>query len=109
MPVTAEQREIYRQHFAVLFNDFFLFDDVDNVHERTAGHVEKLLHLLKLDHKVAFRDGRFTTTALSQGQRKRLALLQAWLENRPFICLTSGRRTRIQALKRCSTRCCCQC
>ncbi|SQA97171.1 ABC transporter ATP-binding protein YojI [Cedecea neteri] len=56
----------------------------DNVHERTAGQVDKLLHLLKLDHKVAFRDGRFSTTALSQGQRKRLALLQAWLENRPF-------------------------
>ncbi|SQA97172.1 ABC transporter ATP-binding protein YojI [Cedecea neteri] len=28
MPVTAEQREIYRQHFAAVFNDFFLFDDV---------------------------------------------------------------------------------
>ncbi|WP_336708922.1 MULTISPECIES: cyclic peptide export ABC transporter [unclassified Cedecea] len=82
--ITPEQREIYRQHFAVVFNDFFLFDDVDNVHERTADQVNKLLHLLKLDHKVAFRGGRFSTTALSQGQRKRLALLQAWLENRPF-------------------------
>ncbi len=28
---------------------------------------------------------RFTTTDLSSGQRKRLALVQAWLEHRPII------------------------
>jgi len=82
--ITDEQREIYRQHFAVVFNDFFLFDDVVEVGQRTESEVNRLLCLLKLDHKITFADGRFSTTALSQGQRKRLALLQAWLENRPF-------------------------
>jgi putative ATP-binding cassette transporter len=33
---------------------------------------------------VRIADGRFSTTALSQGQRKRLALLTAYLEDRPF-------------------------
>jgi len=82
--VSDEQREIYRQHFAVVFNDFFLFDDVVLAEQRSEPEVNRLLCLLKLDHKITFAAGRFSTTALSQGQRKRLALVQAWLENRPF-------------------------
>lgn len=39
---------------------------------------------LELDDKVQIRDGAFSTTALSQGQRKRLALLTAFLEDRPI-------------------------
>jgi putative ATP-binding cassette transporter len=33
---------------------------------------------------VKIEKGAFSTTALSQGQRKRLALLTAYLEDRPF-------------------------
>jgi putative ATP-binding cassette transporter len=39
---------------------------------------------LQLDHKVKIRDGHLSTVDLSQGQRKRLALLTAYLEDRPF-------------------------
>ena len=39
---------------------------------------------LHLHHKVTVKNGRFSTLDLSQGQRKRLALLIAYLENRPF-------------------------
>jgi putative ATP-binding cassette transporter len=42
------------------------------------------LTTLNLDQKVRVCDGAFSTTALSQGQRKRLALLTAYLEDRPF-------------------------
>jgi len=34
---------------------------------------------------VSIRDGMFTTTDLSTGQRKRLALISAWLEERPIL------------------------
>jgi putative pyoverdin transport system ATP-binding/permease protein len=37
-----------------------------------------------LDHVVTVTGGVFSTTALSRGQRKRLALLTAYLENRPI-------------------------
>jgi putative ATP-binding cassette transporter len=33
---------------------------------------------------VTIRNGQFSTTALSQGQRKGLALMTAYLEDRPF-------------------------
>jgi putative ATP-binding cassette transporter len=43
-----------------------------------------LLKRLHLDHKVQVNDGAFSTRDLSQGQRKRLALVVAYLEDRPF-------------------------
>lgn len=82
--IGPEDREMYRQQFSVVFSDFFLFDDVVFVHQRTEDEVNRLLRLLQLEHKVSFRQGHFTTTLLSQGQRKRLALIQAWVEQRPF-------------------------
>ena len=42
------------------------------------------LRRLELDQKVRIADGRFSTITLSQGQRKRLALLTAYLEDRPI-------------------------
>ncbi|QKJ85040.1 putative ATP-binding cassette transporter [Paramixta manurensis] len=82
--ITAENLEAYRQHFAVVFNDFYLFDSVDDASARSDEQVNHLLRLLQLDHKVTVNNGQFSTIALSQGQRKRLALLLAWLEDRPF-------------------------
>ena len=40
--------------------------------------------MLQLDHKVRIEDGAFSTIHLSQGQRKRLALLTSYLEDRPI-------------------------
>jgi putative ATP-binding cassette transporter len=48
------------------------------------GEARDYLAQLQLDHKVKVVDGGFSTTALSQGQRKRLALLGAYLEDRPI-------------------------
>jgi|SRR5215213_4668957 len=84
-PVADETREAYRQNFTVLFSDFFLFDsllgmDSSNLDERAQRHLVEL----QLDHKVQVKDGKLSTTELSQGQRKRLALLNAFLEDRPI-------------------------
>ena len=46
--------------------------------------IQKYLTLLEIDHKVIVKDGLLYTTNLSQGQRKRLALLTAYLEDRPI-------------------------
>jgi putative pyoverdin transport system ATP-binding/permease protein len=42
------------------------------------------LKRLHLHHKIKISEGVLSTTAVSQGQRKRLALLTAYLEDRPF-------------------------
>lgn len=83
--VTEAKRDAYRQHFSVVFSDFYLFDSLfgmrfDNVD--AAAHA--LLEDLQLSHKVKIENGVFSTLELSQGQRKRLALLVSYLEDRPF-------------------------
>jgi putative ATP-binding cassette transporter len=84
--VDETNRDCYRQLFSTVFSDFHLFDrlletsrvDLDNEGNR-------LLAKLHLQNKVKVQNGAFTTLALSQGQRKRLALVVAYLENRPFF------------------------
>ena len=83
--ITEQNREWYRQHFAVVFADFYLFEDLLGLEDQNLdSQAEKYLKLLQLDHKVQVKEGKLSTTALSQGQRKRLALLTAYLEDRPI-------------------------
>ena len=83
--LTDETREQYRQLFSVVFSDFYLFESLfglDSIY--LDANVRKYLAQLQLDHKVKVEDGVLSTTDLSQGQRKRLALLTAYLEDRPI-------------------------
>ena len=83
--VTTQNQDWYRQHFSVVFSDFYLFDRLLGFSNSKNDHKAKAyLEKLQLDHKVSISQGRFSTTALSQGQRKRLTLLSAYLENRPI-------------------------
>jgi len=83
--VDEAMRDIYRQHFSVVFNDFFLFDTLFGIKlDNLDGVAAMLLDELQLSHKVSIENGVFSTLDLSQGQRKRLALLVTYLEDRPF-------------------------
>jgi len=84
-PVTAANRESYRQFFSVVFDNAAVFDalwglDATDL-DRRAG---EYLRDLELDRVVSVTGGAFSTTQLSRGQRKRLALLTAYLEDRPI-------------------------
>lgn len=84
--VTEENRDNFRQYFAAVFSDFFLFESLLGIsgshhNERTREYLSRL----RLDHKVRIENGNFSTTELSQGQRKRLALLTCCLEDRPVF------------------------
>jgi len=88
IPINNGNQSWYREHFSIVYSDYFLF-------ERLVGPEGKLdlklanafLNLLKMDHKVAIQNERFTTVNLSQGQQKRLALLVAYIEQRPILLL----------------------
>lgn len=84
-PITDQNRDDYRQMFSAVFSDFYLFEDLLGL---SAVNLDAQAHdylvQLHLHHKVKIEKGAFSTTALSQGQRKRLALLTAYLEDRPF-------------------------
>jgi putative pyoverdin transport system ATP-binding/permease protein len=81
--INDENRDRYRQYFSVVFADFFLFDSFLGLQaSQLEQHAGKYLVQLQLDHKVEIKDGKLSTTDLSQGQRKRLALLTSYLEDR---------------------------
>ncbi len=84
-PVTDQNRDEYRQIFSAVFSDFYLFENLLGLESANLDtQAAEYLVELHLNHKVKVKDGALSTTALSQGQRKRLALLTAYLENRSF-------------------------
>jgi len=83
--ITDSNREYYRKHFSVIFADFHLFDRLLGLESPELDQdARKYLAQLELDHAVEIKDGTLSTTKLSQGQRKRLALLTAYMEDRPI-------------------------
>jgi putative pyoverdin transport system ATP-binding/permease protein len=86
MPLQAGELEDYQQLFSAVFSDFFLFESLMG-QERPAldSKAREWLRALDLDRKVSIEGGVFSTTQLSQGQRKRLALLVACLEDRSVL------------------------
>jgi putative pyoverdin transport system ATP-binding/permease protein len=83
--INNDNLEWYRQHYAVVLSDFYLFDRLLGMAMPNLDQeAQRYLKLLQIEHKVQIKDGRLSTTNLSQGQRKRLALLTAYLEDRPI-------------------------
>ncbi|ADZ90234.1 cyclic peptide export ABC transporter [Marinomonas mediterranea] len=101
--VTHDSVAEYRSCFSTIFPNFFLFDDVlSGANESTLGdedvkvnsredyfneRVRHYLERLAIDHKVSIKNGQLSTTSLSQGQRKRLALLLMYMEDRQVLLL----------------------
>ena len=83
--VTEETRDRYRQNFSVVFSDNHLFDRLFGMLSASlAERTDAYLSQLRLASKVKIQSDRFSTIALSGGQRKRLALLAAFIEDRPI-------------------------
>jgi len=81
--VTEDNRELYRNYFTAIFADFFVFEQLLGMEQAQLDErARALLQQLHLDHKVTIEDGKLSTRDLSKGQRKRLALLTAYLEDR---------------------------
>jgi putative ATP-binding cassette transporter len=83
-PVSADGVDDYRQMFSAVFSDYFLFDDLPP----GAGSFSRaaaVLDRFAIAHKVRFDGATFATTELSGGERKRLALVQVLLEDRPIM------------------------
>ena len=85
VPIDEVNRENYRQLFSAVFSDYHLFDRLFGLQQTGLDtQAQEYLERLQLSEKVQINVGECSTQALSQGQRKRLALLTAYLEDRPF-------------------------
>ena len=77
----------YRNLIATVFSDSHLFEELFGTADITTEDAQYWIERFELAHVTGIRDGRFITIALSAGQRKRLALITAILEDRPIIVL----------------------
>ncbi|WP_051321338.1 cyclic peptide export ABC transporter [Chrysiogenes arsenatis] len=84
-PIAAGEYEQFRQLFSVIFTDFHLFDRLYGMNEVEPKRVWELLEQMDIAKKVRFDGDVFETPGLSTGQRKRLALVCALLEDRPIL------------------------
>lgn len=91
--VSLDGQALDRQHqhrlFSSVFTDFHLFDQLIDARGEDADpqRVQQWLEQLQMGHKVRVADSRLENRELSQGQRKRLALLLALLEERDILVL----------------------
>jgi len=89
IPVSSDSEDSYRQLYSTVFSDFFLFERLLGLNESPewAERTAEYLDALELSDVVKLNGSSFSTTALSQGQRRRMALLVAYLEDRPIYVL----------------------
>jgi len=81
----AVESEELSEYFSVVFNPAYLFQRLYGIStERMPEAIDEYLRILGLNEKVEIRENHFSTIELSGGQRKRLALLQCYLEDAPI-------------------------
>jgi putative pyoverdin transport system ATP-binding/permease protein len=86
--IDGANNESYRELFSAVYSDFFLFQRLPGlISTELQRDAHEYLVSLKLDEKVQIIGNTLSTTALSQGQRRRLALLMAYMEDRPIYVL----------------------
>lgn len=88
-PVSIASWHEYRTLFSAVFTDFHLFHQLLDAEGNNVEfqRVEYWMNMLEMQHKVSYEDGKLSDVRYSQGQRKRLALLMAVLEQRDCLLL----------------------
>jgi putative ATP-binding cassette transporter len=74
----------YRELYSAIFYDFHLFDKLYGLKKVDPKKIDDLLKLMQINNKTEFRDNGFTKLDLSTGQRKRLALIVTFMEDKPI-------------------------
>ncbi len=86
-PLPTEAFQSYRNKISAVFSDFHLSRRLYTINDKTPGRIDELLQQFHISDKVRLEENCFSTTDLSTGQRKRLALMVAELEDKPVMVL----------------------
>ena len=84
IPVNMTNYDYYRNFFSIIFSDFHLFDRLYGIKNVDEKRLNTLLNAMELSEKISYSNGKFSNINLSTGQRKRLALVIALMEDRPI-------------------------
>ncbi|MFH0729438.1 MAG: cyclic peptide export ABC transporter [Pseudomonadota bacterium] len=84
IPINMANYDYYRNFFGIIFSDFHLFDRLYGIVNVDENRLNTLLNSMELSDKITYADGKFSNINLSTGQKKRLALVIALMEDRPI-------------------------
>ena len=82
VPIDDGSQRAYRSNFSAIFADFQLFERLFDPKAARVEQARAYLTRLGIGDRVRIEGDRIVTNGLSQGQRKRLALVRAYLEDR---------------------------
>ena len=86
--INHDNRRQYRAMFSAVLSDFFLFDNTLTKDENVNGdHLMTFIKRLELENVLSMNEGKMDTVSLSTGQKKRLAMVIACMENRSVMVL----------------------
>jgi putative ATP-binding cassette transporter len=74
----------HRNLFSAIFTDVHLFKRLYGIDQSKHTEVKKYLKMMQIDHVVTYENDRFNTLELSSGQKKRLAMVVALMEDKPI-------------------------
>jgi len=83
--VSPDRLASYRNLFTPIFTDFHIFSRILGIDELDEDKIRELIARMDLVGKTDVIEGRITNTKLSTGQKKRLALILAQLEDKPVF------------------------
>ncbi len=87
VPVTPKSAQAHRDRFCAVFSDFHLFRKLYGISLPDEPTAAAWLDELEIAGKTEIVLDGFSTIDLSSGQKKRLALLSALLEDKPILVL----------------------
>jgi cyclic peptide transporter len=82
-----DEYDYYRNQFCAVYSEFYLFDTLYGLKNIDENRLETWLRKMKIFDKVSLEGDKLSTINLSSGQRKRLALVIALMENKPIMIL----------------------
>lgn len=80
--ILASNLSEYRDKFAVVLTDSYLFNDLGHLTDEQLEETSFYLKMMEMDKKVNVEAKKFSTIELSEGQKKRLQLVYMLLEDK---------------------------
>ena len=101
-PITDTNRAEYRQLFSAIFSDQYIFKQLigPEGNPPDMSLVHHWQHRLQLQNKVSIEGSKLSTDKLSQGQRKRLAMLTTVVEDKDILLLDEWAADQDPAFRR---------
>jgi putative ATP-binding cassette transporter len=101
-PVDSNNNADYRQLYSAIFSDQHIFKQLIGRQGQQPDEalVNAWLHKLNLQDKISVADNQLSTDKLSQGQRKRLAMLIAVAEQKDILLLDEWAADQDPAFRR---------